>query len=184
MSHSYKLINACVNASPESKSTLEKYFPQFSSQHSLPMSGFNISPDTFFTQPSSVLIVLRPLSGVNCYEPACGNYKTESGLPSRQSRCLAARCSLNSCTQSPSRRLLQGARGGVILPILGPPIWRTSHCAGSESLIEMYADKIPRLHLQIACIYICPRSLCPLALALVFSLIRIVWAAAGSSNKH
>ena len=49
------------------------------------MYGFNISPDTFFAQPSSVLIVLRPLSGVNCYEPACGNYKTESGLPSAES---------------------------------------------------------------------------------------------------
>ena len=171
MSHSYKLINACVNASPESKSTLGKYFSPFSSQHSLPMSGFNISPDTFFAQPSSVLIVLRPLSGVNCYEPACGNYKTESGLPSRQSRCLAARCSLNSCAQSPSRRLFQGARGGVILPILGPPIWRMSHCAGSESLIEMYADKIPRLHLQIACIYLCPRSLCPLVFCLLTNCV-------------
>ena len=131
-----------------------------------------ISPKNFFpTFPTSItrmkhflpippslrlLIVLRrPLSGVNCYEHACGNY-TEYGRPLVAARsCAQSLCepSIERASSCPSLVESAARQFGECL---------TSSPTATRSLIEMFADKIARLHLQIAFISARGRSLCPL----------------------
>ena len=77
--------SARASVSPESTSKADRdYRPSRNkSQKFLPhIPNLHHSHETFFAHPSVCLLIVlrRPLSGVNCYEHACGNY-TEYGRP-------------------------------------------------------------------------------------------------------